>query len=183
MGGSFSTASDADLNVGAFELRNRNLTGRSLGLCMGFDGAIGGSSDGVAYNAEAYLLGASYRFGESSYVALCGGAGLGAIGDAVPFAYQFPAELSTELQAGPVRLGLYGRVRWITGDDARKEGSDTVSFADDFTAGATLRWGENERFWKTTTAGYGYFVGAHYQEFMGTSLVGLSLGISFWGGR
>jgi hypothetical protein len=165
------------------DIRLRTLAGETAAYCLGFDGALGGSSEGLVYETSAYLAGAGLRLGESSYLAACGGAGLSGAQGAVPFAWQFPAELSAELQAGPVRVSLWSKLLWTSGADARSEGSSSVSFADELSVGASLRWGRPTRYWRTRTTSHGYFLGAQYKELMGTRLIGVIAGVSFWGGR
>lgn len=164
-------------------VRLRSLAGSSLGYCAGFDGMLGGSPEGVAYDTSAYLLGAGLRLGKASYVAACAGAGLSGAAGAIPFAWQFPAELSAEVQAGPVRVALWGKVLWTSGADARSEGSRTASFADELEVGASVRLGRPTRYWRSRTTSHSYFIGVQYRELMDTHLLGLIAGVGFWGGR
>jgi hypothetical protein len=188
MGAALSIADDSSLlggleSMAAMDIRFRTLAGSSAVYCVGFDGALGGSAEGLVYDASAYLLGAGLRIGESSYLAACAGGGLSGASGAIPFAWQFPAELSAEIQAGPVRVSLWSKLVWISGADARTEGSSTLSFTDEMSVGASIRLGRPTRYWKTTTTSHGYFLGAHYKELMGTKLIGLIAGVGFWGGR
>ena len=188
LGAALSFADDSSLlggvsSMAGMDIRLRSLAGETAAYCVGFDGVLGGSSGGLVYETNAYLLGAGLRFGESSYLAACGGAGLSGASGALPFAWQFPAELSAEVQAGPLRVALWSKLLWTTGADARSEGSSSVSFADELSVGASIRLGRPTRYWKNRTTSHGYFLGAQYKELMGTRLIGVMAGVGFWGGR
>jgi hypothetical protein len=144
-------------------VRNHLFLGSSVRYCLGVDGEIGGTSTGVVYDAELYLAGVAVPLGGGSDVGICAGAGLGGIGGAVPFGWQFPVEAGAEVQAGPVRLVGWAKVAWIAGADARKDGSD-VPLGDEFAAGAGIRVGKNTRYWDGVTAGPGVYVGATFSS-------------------
>jgi hypothetical protein len=169
-------------NLFAFDLRNRFFLGSSIRYCLGLDAEIGATSTGVAYEAEAYLAGVSVPFGRGSYVSLCAGAGLGGIGGALPFGWQFPVEAGAEVQVGPIRLLGWAKATWVAGADARKDGSD-LPLGDEFSAGAGIRIGGNTRYWADVTAGAGVYIGATYRRLVGTQMIGVVLGTSLWGGR
>jgi hypothetical protein len=172
-----------DSAAAAFDLGTRAILGKKLGLCVGFDGSAGGSSHGVSYDAEAYLAGVALRIGDASFVSVCGGAGLGGWGGVLPFGWEFPLEARAELQAGPVRVKLWGKARWVAGADARSEGSSAISFADEMSVGLSLGVGRVTHYWASTNAGHGYTLGLQYQEFLRTEMISATLGISFWGGH
>jgi hypothetical protein len=186
IGASYTRAIDDDVDIEnqvLAGLRSRHMFGRSLAWCTGFDGAIGGADSGVAYEAEIYPAGVALALGDEQYASICSGAGLSGISGSLPFAFQFPVELATELQLGPVRVIAWARVRWIAGEEGRQDGADLIDFADEIDALVGLRFGRNARFWDRVTAGHGAFVGVHYRELGGAQFAGVTLGLSLWGGR
>lgn len=76
--GQYARAADADLagvrDVGMLALRNRLLLGRRAAYCVGLDGEVGGSAEGLAYGVTGYIAGAGARWGDAGAIALCGGA-------------------------------------------------------------------------------------------------------------
>lgn len=180
----FSPARVRDLaNIGAFSVRNRLLLGRTVSYCAGLDGDIGGSSTGVVYSLTAYALGVGARWGAGNAVSLCGGAGFDGVADAVPFAGRFPAELSVAQSVGPLRFTAWGSLAWTVGADARRRGSTSFDFADEFEAGLVVRLGRQRRYWSNVSAGGGPSIGAVYREFMGTRSVSVVIGLDLTGAR
>lgn len=170
-------------NAGAFSLRTRALVGRTVAWCGGLDGEVGGADAGFAYGVTAYLLGGGVRWGRGNALCLTGGAGLGAVGDAVPFAGRFPVELSVTQQLGPVRLLAWAHAAWVLGDDRRRDGSTTLPFADEAEVGISVRLGKQHQYWSSTSAGAGPSLGVVYREFMGARAVGVVLGLDLTGAR
>lgn len=188
MGVSYDRAVDGDIGLdneiwGGF--RGRHMFGRKLAWCTGFDGAIGaGIADtGFLYETELYPAGVAFGIQDDGFVSVCGGAGLSGATGTIPFALQFPLELAAELQFGSVRTIAWARTRWIAGEDARQDGSDLISFADEFDAMLGLRFGRNSRYWERVTAGQGAFVGLNYRERAGARFAGIVVGVALWGGR
>jgi hypothetical protein len=179
-------------NLGVFELRSRLALGHAAAYCLGLDGTIGGSDNGVVYEVIGYPVGLGTIWGDGNTLSLCGGAGLHAVGAAVPLAarhpraqaahHAFPAELRAAVNLGPVRPVLWMRPSFIAGAAPRKDGSSLPLF-DELELGLSLRLSPEHRYWGTTHGGGGLSVGASYSEFMHTRTVGLMLGFDFSGGR
>ncbi len=170
-------------NAVTFGVRTRALLGRSVGYCVGLDGDVGGSDAGFTWGVTGWLLGAGARWGAGNGASLCGGAGLGATGSAVPFAGRFPVELSVAQSLGPVRVNVWASVAWTVGDDLRRNGSPSLSFADEAEAGVRVRFGRQHHYWSTTNAGGGPSLAVVYREFMGARAIGVVLGIDLTGAR
>lgn len=169
-------------NLGELSLRSRLALGRLPAYCAGLDAEIGGSDAGLAYGATAYPAGIGATWGRGNVISLCGGAGLGRVGDAVPLAARFPAEASIALSLGPVRPVVWVRPSWTAGAPERRHGA-SVSFVDELEAGLLVRLSPQHAYWSTTTAGGGLALGVTYWEFMGTRALGASLGFDFTGAR
>ena len=178
---------DADLagvrDVGMFALRSRLLVGRRVAYCAGLDGELGGSGEGLVYGATAYLAGVGARFGDAGTIALCGGAGLDGVADAVPLAARFPLELSLALDVGPLRATPWARAVWTAGDAARSDGVSWTSAADEVEAGLLVRFGRQRRYWSHVSAGGGLAVGVVHRAFMGTSWTGVVIGLGLTGAQ
>jgi hypothetical protein len=169
-------------NLGTLSLHSRLALGHLPAYCAGLDAEIGGSDAGLAYGATAYPVGLGTIWGRGDAIALCGGAGLDRVGDAVPLAARFPAELSVALDVGSVRPTLWVRPSWVAGAAARRHGA-SASFVDELEAGLLVRLSPQYAYWSTTSAGGGLAIGVKYWEFMGTRAVGLSLGFDFEGAQ
>jgi hypothetical protein len=168
-------------NLGDFGLRTRAALGKNPTYCLGLDGEIGGSNRGVVYGAVAYPVGVGGRWGQGNTVSLCGGAGFDAVGDAVPLAARFPAELAIGFALGPIRPTLWLRPSWIAGPESRRQSS--ISFLGELEAGLWVRLSPEHRYWTTTNAGGGIALGVAYREFMDTRYVAAMLGFDFVGAR
>ncbi len=180
----FSPARARNLSdLGGFTVRSRLFLGRNPTFCTGLDGDIGGSTTGAAYALTAYALGLGARWGHGNVAALCGGAGFDGIAGSVPFGGRFPAELTVAQSVGPLRFTAWANVAWTVGADARRHGSTSFTFADEFEAGLAVRVGRQRGYWTRTNAGGGPSLGVVYREFMGTRSVGVVLGISLTGAR
>lgn len=169
-------------NLGTFSLRTRALVGRTVAWCAGLDGEVGGADAGFAYGLTGYLVGGGVRWGRSNGVCLTGGVGFSGVGDAVPFAGRFPVEMSVTQQLGPVRIRVWATAAWVLGD-ARRDGAQTLTFADEAEAGLSVRLGKQRQYWSTTNAGAGPSLGVVYREFMGARSVGVVLGLDLTGAR
>ncbi|HEU5056139.1 MAG TPA: alpha/beta hydrolase [Kofleriaceae bacterium] len=164
----------------ALAVRSRLFLGRPAAYCLGFDGALGGSDAGLVYEAELYPLGAGFRLGDRGVVALCAGAGLGGIRGAVPFGWQIPVEAWVDLGLGPLRVAGWLEGTTVLDAEVRQDGSG-IDGIDELSAGVAIRLGGDDRYWSTTTAGYGPFVAATFRQLMGADFFGLALGMHFWG--
>lgn len=166
--------------MGTFDVRTRAHLGRAPSYCLGVDGRIGGSTDGVVYGATAYPVGFGARWGAGNVVSLCGGAGFDRTGDGVPLAAVFPAELSLAIDLGVVRPLLWVRPAWSAGEAVRREGT-FISFVDELDIGLVVRLSRQHRYWSTVSAGGGLSIGVTYRELMDTRMIGVVLGFAFAG--
>ena len=173
---------EGDLSDGtlALAVRSRLFIGRAAAYCLGLDGAIGGSDAGLVYEAELYPLGIGLRLGDRGVAAVCAGAGLGGVKNAIPFGWQLPVETWIDLGLGPVRLAGWLEVTTVLDADVRQDGSD-IDGVDELSAGLALRLGGDTQYWASTTAGYGPFLAATFRQAMGADFLGLTLGMHFWG--
>lgn len=163
-------------NVVTLGLRLRLFPFRPVTYCAGFDADVGGSDEGVAYAATAYVAGIGARWGAGNVVALCGGVGVDGAGGAIPVAARFPAELSVGFAAGSIRPSLWLRPAWEAGADARREGTG-LDFIDEVDAGLSVRIGRQHRYWSDVSAGGGPTLGVTYRGLMGTHMIGGFVGI------
>lgn len=166
----------------AFDLRNRWWLGETLAYAFGLDASIGGADTGLVYELEAHVAGIAIRWDVGAF-GLSSGIGFGGVTDSVPFAAQVPIEASLETGLGPLRLIATATVRFVFGDDARKEGSDLLGFADEVAASLWVRIGGERRYWGDTVAGVGPAIGVVYRERMGSHMLGVVLALSLSGGR
>lgn len=170
-------------NIGEFALRTRVMVGSLVSYTAGLDASIGGGEAGVAANASAQLAGIAVRYGDASALALSGGVGVSAVGDAVPLAVMVPAELRWTQSAGPLRLALWTRWSWAFANDRRKHGSSTLSFVDEAEVGLSLRLGRQQRYWGAYSGGAGPALGVLYRETMGARVLGFELSFDLAGAR
>lgn len=170
-------------DMGSFALRSRMLIGRTVGYVVGFDGEIGGGTNGPVYGATLHFAGVGARWGLANVVALGVGAGLDGVEDSVPLAGRFPVQLSLGWSLGPVRLDAHAAVAWVVGPAERRGESSWLPFGDEFDAGLRVRLGRQRRYWSTMNAGGGPALGVVYREFMGTRSLGLVLSIDLTGAR
>jgi alpha-beta hydrolase superfamily lysophospholipase len=173
---------EGDLSDGtlALAVRSRLFLGRSAVYCIGFDATIGGSDAGPVYEAELYPVGLGARLGDRGAAAVCAGAGLGGIRNAIPFGWQLPVEAWVDLGLGPVRVAGWFEATTVLDSDVRQDGTD-IDGIDELSAGLALRLGGDTRYWARTTAGYGPFLAATFRQAMGADFLGLTLGMHFWG--
>jgi hypothetical protein len=169
--------------VASLALGGRLLLGRGAGYCLGLDGELGGSDEGLRYGATGYAAGLGARWGEAGRIALCGGAGLDGVTGAVPLAARFPVELSLALDAGPLRLSPWARAAWTAGDEARQDGVSWLSAVDEVEAGLLVRFARQRRYWSTASSGGGFAAGLVYRELMDTRWFGLVLGLELTGAQ
>jgi esterase/lipase len=176
-------------SVNAFTIDTRNrlfidLFHPSVPYCLGLDGSIGAGAEGIVAAVDLHAVGVGVPFGDGSLVSLCGGAGFSKIGDAVPFAWRFPIDAALDLQLGPVRLLATAQIAWSVGDEERNEiGSETLEPVDELAFGLGVRWGANHRYWSTTNAGAGPYLGVTVHEIGGGRFIGVVLGLDIWGGN
>lgn len=170
-------------NIGEFTARTRFMVGSRLAYTAGLDGSIGGSEAGVAYSANAHVLGVGVRYGDASALAVSGGVGVSAIGAAAPLALMVPAELRWSQSAGPLRLSLWMQWSWAFANDLRKHGSSTLSFVDEAEVALSVRVGRQQRYWGSYSGGAGPALGVLYRESMGARVLGVSLSFDLAGAR
>lgn len=139
-------------------------------------GAGFGKHLGFAYDLDV-LLGPALRSGPFVF-ALTGGGGLGGVtGGYVPFTWRVPVEAYAGVDLFPgLRARLFGRPSWVSAD-ARKRGSKTLPFGDEFEAGLDVVIGKrrDESGWSN---GGGLHIGFHTRELLGTRTYELLLGYS-----
>ena len=170
-------------DLGLLSLRNRLLLGRRTGWCLGLDGEIGASDEGIAYGLTGYVAGAGARWGDAGAIALCGGAGLDGVAGAIPVAARFPVELSLSIDAGRLRAIPWARAVWIAGADRRRDGVSWLEPVDEVEAGLLVRFARQRRYWSTVSAGGGLAVGVTYRELMGASWIGVVVGLDLTGAQ
>jgi hypothetical protein len=169
-------------DITTFDLRSRLHIGRTPSYCVGLDGQVGGSDEGVVYGLTGYLAGIGARWGAGNVVSLCGGGGFDRVGSVAPLAAKFPAELSIAVDLGPVRPRLWLRPSWSAGEDARRK-TASADFVDQIEAGLVVRLTKQHRYWSRTTAGGGLAIGVAYRELAQTRAVGFFIGFDFAGER
>jgi len=182
--GTFARLTDSSAkpptNFATFGLRTRFHLLRPVSYCTGLDADIGGSDDGVVYGATAYVTGLGVRWGNGNVISLCGGVGLDAVGESVPVAARFPAELSGGFDLGPIRPVLWLRPVWLAGRAERKEGA-SLSFLDEMETGLSIRLARQHRYWSNVSAGGGIILGVTYRELYGAHAIGGFVGIDLAG--
>jgi len=186
--GQVARAADPDDDGGVSDVvglavRTRLLVGRRAGYCLGLDGEIGGSDEGVEYGATGYVAGAGARWGDAGAIALCAGAGLDGVAGAIPVAARFPVELSLALDVGPLRAVPWARAAWIAGASARQDGVSWTTAVDEVEAGLLVRFARQRRYWSSASAGGGLALGVVHRELMGTSWTGLVVGLDLTGAQ
>lgn len=170
----------SSLKIGALDLRARSAIGDRLPLCVGLDGTIGASSTGMSYGADLYPFGVVLPVPglgrRRAWASACAGFGLSGVRGSVPFAWEFPAELSAALDLGFVFARVWGRAALVADAEARRDGTEaTAGFADEYSAGFDFRLlrfrhlGERE-------VDSDVFVGLSWSEMMGSTFSGLYLG-------
>ncbi len=147
---------------------------------LGIDYQLGATSPGgFLYEVDLYPVGAGFLLGRNAKVGFFAGVGLSGVTEQLPFSMQAPVECSVEFDLHRrVRVAAFGRAIWIS-DNAREDGSPTLSFVDELAAGVSLRWGK--RYYphnKNLSAGNGYFLGLLYQEQRGSTIIGATFGYS-----
>jgi acylglycerol lipase len=162
-------------------LRLRLGVGRATPLGLGWAGGLdarGGYVDGGAYQADAYPAGVALRGAGGASLAVVAGIGIGGLRGAS--VTHLPIEASLELPLGPVHLLARGSVAWrLAGDEYT---DDALGLADEAGAALGLRLGRDRRYWPTTAAGAGPFLGVTYRNLGGGEVWGIALGGQIWGG-
>jgi hypothetical protein len=180
--GSGDAAVDNALAVG---VQTRILPGRRLTACLGADAAFGLGGGGQLYQAALYPLGLGLRYGRTSLVALCAGAGRSGVTDgAVPSAWTFPLELRWEATGafGVVRPLLVARAARVAGADSREDGSPLLSVADELHLAAGVRFVIPGEPLPGLRTGDGVFLGLTYDEALGDRTFGFAIGYAFAAG-
>jgi hypothetical protein len=180
--GSGDAAVDNALAVG---LQARLLPGRRLTACFGADAAFGLGGGGAVYDAALYPLGLGLRYGRTSHVALCAGAGMSGVTDgAIPSAWTFPVELRWEATGafGVVRPLLVARAARVAGADAREDGSPLLSAVDELHLAAGVRFVIPGQPLPGLFTGDGVYLGLTYDEALGDRILGFAIGYAFAAG-
>lgn len=146
---------------------------RPVGFGFAFDFAVG--SAGALYGEGFAFLGPTFHLSERTYFGIEGGAGYDGIDGRLPGAFSTPVEVSLQsLLFERVRLTGYLRPAWVHGEDRRQDGS-ALEFADEVTVGADLGFGKTDG-----DEGSGLAIGIFHRELMGTSLIGVNVGVAGW---
>jgi len=172
----------AQANAASAGLRLRFLPGRRLTACLGVDARAGVGGGGALHAATIYPIGLALRYGRTSHVSLCAGAGLsGVTGGAVPRAWTFPVELAWEGTGAfaIVRPLLVARASRVAGAGPREDGSPLFAPADEIHLAAGLRIMVPGEPLPGLSTGDGIFLGLTYDEALGDRIVGAALGYSF----
>jgi alpha-beta hydrolase superfamily lysophospholipase len=121
-------------------------------------------------------VGLGARIGLAGQVALVGGIGLHAdLGGVVP------AEALLELPLGRHLRALTGaRVLWEIDDDHAR---DIAASIDDVQLRVGLRFLGDRHLWQRASAGSGPFLGAIYRRSGDEDIIGLEVGLHYWGAR
>jgi hypothetical protein len=161
-------------------VRIRVQIGRSwIGYRAGIDLRLGATVPfGFAYDVDLYFLGVGARLGTWSRFGVTAGVGASGATGTVDDAAQFPVEASLELALGDrLRVIARGRIAWIAAAPERRDGSRTITFADELEASLAFRLGHRYTDWGYPT-GNGWFVGASYRESEGARMIGGMIGHS-----
>ncbi len=157
-------------------LRTRFLLGGAIAWPLGLDADVFGGTQ-LMYRAVAYPIGLGWHGGGQT-ISVGAGAGLSSIGHGASF--EAPLAVDAEAQLGPIRLLAWARVSWIF-SEARRRGA--WAGADEMHFGLAVRLGANHRYWATTNAGTGPYLGVTLDRVADTSIYGVVLGLHLWGGN
>lgn len=174
---------DDPVQGGSYDVRTRTvLGGARAGWGIGLDSSLG-SLDGLSYRVTAQPIGVGLVSCAGHVVTLGVGGGFSDPGGGVGFGWEVPVALDVGLQLGPVRVLAWGHAAWVFSEDARQDGSRTLSFVDEAEAGLALRLGRNHRYWASANAGTGPSLGVTVSELLGARVYGVVLGLDLWGGN
>ncbi len=160
-------------------LRVRAYAGKSIGYMAGIDAHFGaGLQGGFSYDANLLPIGLAVPIGKFALIGIVAGVGVNGVTEHVPFALQFPVEVTVDLQLGShLHLGGWASTRWIAASESRVGGSDAAPFGDELELAAVLRVGRAGKrrinWWAN-----GYYIGGTYNERMGTRFMGAIFGFS-----
>ncbi|HEU5057815.1 MAG TPA: hypothetical protein VFU21_14890 [Kofleriaceae bacterium] len=173
---------DRDLEIGAIDLHARTAIGDALPSCAGLDATLGASSTGLVYAADAYVFGlvlpSAGLGGAPGWLSVCAGFGFSGVRGSIPFAWEFPAELSADLPLGPITFRGWGRASLVASSEARRDGTEaTAGFADEYTAGFDIRFSRLGQRGGLVVPGGVPVVGLTWGEVMGSTFSGAYVGI------
>jgi alpha-beta hydrolase superfamily lysophospholipase len=166
---------------GTAGLRLRLGVGRATPLGLGWTGGLdvrGGYLEGAYYEADAYPVGLALRGTGGTTLAVAAGIGIGGLRGAT--ATRLPVEASLELPLGPVHVLARASIAWRLGGADYMDSA--LGLADEAGGVLGLRLGRDLRYWPTTMAGAGPFLGVTYRNLGGGEVWGIALGSQIWGG-
>ncbi len=166
---------------GTAGLRLRLGVGRATPLGLGWAGGLdvrGGYLEGGLFEVDAHPAGLALRGAGGTTLAITAGIGVGGLRGAS--ATRLPVEAALELPLGPVHVLARASVAWRLGGPAYMD--DALGLADEAGAALGVRLGRDRRYWPTTAAGAGPFVGVTYRNLGGGEAWGVALGGQLWGG-
>lgn len=161
------TDEDAPAQVAGGGVRTRWLLGRRPSWALGLDAELLGG-DALRYRAAAYPLGVGLVRPGGVIALVVGG---GVVDPGADAAFEGSAVLDVEAQLGPVRLLGWARAAWVPEDELQSGH-----------AGAAVRLGRSHRYWSTTHAGAGPYLGVTVDRAAGVTTLGVALGLHLWGG-
>ncbi len=132
------------------------------------------STWGFLYDLE-FLLGFAGRLGSVGALGVLGGGGLGGVtGGRLPFAWQVPVEAFVTLDLGDwLHLHTWARSTWLFGTGAeRLQGPQLYDLGDELALGLAFTFGESDAGGDEP----GFYLGALYQELLGSRMISLLLG-------
>ena len=138
-------------------------------LALGLDYRMGATQPGgFLYQFNVLPLGLGFTASDALLVGVSTGIGISQITGRLEVAAQVPLETRLELRVSD-RIWLAGmaQARWLL-RDSRKDGSQSLSFADEASARLTMRWGRRYDRPPRVHAGDGYFVGVAAGEELGS---------------
>lgn len=151
--------------------------GGRFGYCfaLGFD--LGGGVDGTfAYGAHLSPVGFGVAIGPSGYLMALGGVGFDGATARIPLSATLPTELLLAFDvAHRARIGMDAGITWVT-NDSRTHGVRVLSEGDELDFGTFVRIGRTKDESRFHT-GRGYFFRLDRKAQMGTSFVGVSIGL------
>jgi hypothetical protein len=144
-----------------------------------FDFRLGATrGGGFAYEANALPLGRALHLGGGGVAGALVGVGVGGTTGEVPFAWQLPALLVLDADAGDhLRFMAWAKLSWVLGSRARDDGAPSAPFADELSGGLRVRLGQRRArgpFWD----GRGAHLGLVYTESLGARSAAILAGYS-----
>ncbi len=154
--------------------------GHHLGYAAGLGFALGGGVDGAfAYDLHFSPAGFGVRLGDKGYIIATFGVGFDGATSRIPLSFVVPADLVFAFDlAHHVRLGMNAGLDFTTSED-RRHGVRQLGFGDELDLGTFVRIGRDGHPDGDSgfASGRGYFVKLDRKAQLGTSFIGLSIGL------